>query len=134
MEKQNLREDILIRPFSQTSSLNCSVNDVTHQKGRVLGLLKILLEPAHWEKMARNIFILYKYRTTTMSFDIFEQSLLNPKVHSSVLINMVTEQLEENRPPSNIAQIKQNISEPSTALADGLFFSLLLNWCHRQLT
>lgn len=43
-----------------------------------------------------------------MSFDIFEQSFLNPKVHSSVLINMVTEQLEENKPPSNIAQIKQN--------------------------
>lgn len=58
--------------------------------------------------MARNIFILYKYRTTKMSFDIFEQSFLNPKVHSSVLINMVTEQLEENKPPSNIAQIKQN--------------------------
>lgn len=47
MEKQNLREDILIRPSSQTSSLNCSVNDVTHQKGRVLGLLKTFLEPAH---------------------------------------------------------------------------------------
>lgn len=59
-----------------------------------------------------------------MSFDIFEQSFLNPKVHPSVLINMVTEQLEENRPPNNIAQIKQNISELST---DGLFFSLLLN-------
>lgn len=47
MEKQNLREDILTRPSSQTSSLNCSVNNVTHQKERVLRLLKTFLEPAH---------------------------------------------------------------------------------------
>lgn len=38
---------------------------------------KSLVEPVHWEKMDRNVFILQKYRTTQMSFDTFEQSSLN---------------------------------------------------------
>lgn len=63
MGRQNLREDILTTASSKSAFLNWNINNITCQKEQER-TVKTLLEQVHWEKVDRNVFILYMYSTT----------------------------------------------------------------------